>query len=876
VEVAPTADFDAATTVASGDLAPDARECESPLGDTPMEPRHHEIDGVSGRYVRVVATSPFTYEADTRADADLDSEAHGRWACFALAGISIADTGGECVSTGVAVSASSSVATDTWDRSQLSTPPHESRVGATSPQLRTELSIQKPVRRARLHVATLGYGEAAVNGQRVSDSSLDPAWTDYDARVLYSSYDVTEQLSTGDNAVGVWLGRGWFSKTGRFWVGDGSPRARVTLRIEHTDGTTRTVATDEQWQARHSPIVHNDIYDGETYDAREEIDGWATPGTDPTEWAHAAVVSPPDGTLQPQRVESMRPIESLTADTVSQTAEQVVLDFGENIAGWLAIPVDGLDAGDELTVRHAETLTEDGTLQTADLRSAAATDRYIAASDSTGTYEPRFTYHGFRYAAISGPIEKLDLTAVRAKVVTTAMEQTGAFDCSDGTVGQLQENAVRGLRGTAHSIPEDCPQRDERFGWTGDAHIAARALLFNLDGVRFHRKWLRDHDDAASAMGYVPDVIPTAAPETPGDPTWTVTRVLLPWHCYRHYGDEAILREQYAGMRSYIDYWHDQTDERGLLPESASRYGDWVSPAGRQEHLSFFGTAFLYHATETFAKIAGVLDQRADSDTYGHHAATLRDDFNEAFLDGAAGTYEPAIQATNAIPLYFGLVPDTLVDDVAASLVEIVDRADTTLRTGFLSTRPLLHALADHGYPNRAFELITQPERPGWGYMLEHGATTMWEHWNSDERIGSGMNSLNHAPFTHVSEFFYEVIAGIRIGDRPVTDTVGIAPTLIDDLQWAEGRIATPNGRLESHWERVEGGYDLAVRIPWNCAATVRLPDAATRTVRESGTEVTVQPPSGIDAVERDGTELVVTVGAGDYEFTTRESSRQR
>ena len=878
VEVADDPAFEDATVVAEQTVETEDVPVEEIDGqpDNSVDPQTHAVE-TSGRYVRVTATELFEVSPATQAShvrsADRAVEQVQSWQCFALAALTVDDGDGTDIAEGARVDASSSVETDTWGRARLVDGEDESTMASSSPLLRTEFDLDGTVADARIHVAAVGYGELYVNGERIGDGHLDPAWTDYEQRVLYSSHDVTDALAAGENALGLWLGRGWFSKSSSYWVADGSPRARATLTVEFEDGSTRTVSTRGDWGATDSPIQANDIYDGEHYDARLEASGWHEPGFD-GDWDTAAVVDEPGGTLRPQRVESMRVVDTFDVAEVHDHPEGPILDFGQNLTGWLEIEVEGASEGEEITLAHAEALTEDGDLSTEDLRSADATDTYVARGDDRERYEPRFTYHGFRYVQISGYPGELNPADVTAKAVHTAMDRRGTFDCSNDDLAGVQHNAVWGLRGNTHSVPEDCPQRDERFGWTGDAQISTRALLFNYDAVRFEEKWLRDHDDAASEMGYVPDVIPDKSPESPADPTWSVTRVMIPWYLYRHDGDVGALRAHYEGMREYVDYWLSVADD-GVLGDEYGKYGDWLAfentdpdePRRGLPH-DLFNTAFLYQVTATFAKAAAVLDNGADAERYRDRAEGVAEAFRDRFFDADAGEFGPGTQSSFAVPLFVGLVPDDERDRVAANLAEKVRADGGTLRTGFLGTRPLIHTLAAHGHADVAYEVVSQPERPGWVYMDRQGATTMWERWDSDDAVGSGMNSLNHSPFTHVSEFFYEVLAGLRIGDDPVTDHVTVAPALVDDLEWAEASVETPNGDLASAWERTDDGYELSVTVPWSATATVRLPDAAEATVRESGSTLADSLPDGVTDTVRDDGDLLVEVGAGTYEFT--------
>jgi alpha-L-rhamnosidase len=875
IEVSDDPDFGDATTVV--DRTDEAQP--NPAADSVRVEAE-----ANGRYVRVTATECAEFdpgdapEGGAQLKTDLMRERVQSWRVFALAGLTVEGADGEDLADGRPVEAASSVEDETWGRDALVDGHPASRRAASAPRVREEFDLPESVAiaSARAHVATPGYGELYLNGERIGDRVLDPAWTDYGERVLYATHDVTDALRAGENAVGVWLGRGRYGKSTRDWVGGGSPRVRLHLTVEFEDGTTRTLGTGTDWAAASSPVLENDLYDGEVYDARAEEPGWADPGFE-GDWDAAAAVAGPDGDLCPERIQPMEVVETFEPEELLDHEDGPIVDFGQNLTGWVELDVEGASEGDEIVLRHTEALTEGGELSTVDLRSADATDRYVARGDERESYEPRFTYHGFRYVQVSGAADAVDPSAVTAKAVHTAMDRRGAFDCSDPDLRQVQHNAVWGLRGNTHSIPEDCPQRDERFGWTGDGHITSRALLYNFDAARFQEKWTRDHDDVQSRHGYVWDTVPRGFGTHPGDPCWTITRVVVPWHLYQHHGDRRVLREHYEPMRRYVDFW-DSLVEDGVLPAEYGNYGDWVAfentDGRRGLPHDLFNSAYHYRTVDLLARIADVLENEADAERYRDRATELAAGFNDAYLDGD-GVYGPGTQSAYAVPLFFGMVPEDRVEEVVANLVEKVEGDGRQLRTGFLGTRPLLFALAEYGRPDLAYEIVSQPERPGWVYMAEQGATTMWEHWDSDEQVGSGMNSLNHSPNTFVSEWFFEVLAGLRLrGDTP-PDHVEIAPVPVADLDWAEGTLDTDDGELAARWERTERGLELDVTVPWNRTATVRVPAAPDATVRESGTDLggsEGERPDGIEAVERDGDRVVAEVGAGDYAFAVDES----
>jgi len=848
-----------------------------------VDPVSFQVDADDARYVRLTATDLYEFDpadplhSGAQLKFDYTREEHRRWQTFALAALAVRDADDRDLVVGRPVTASSSVESESWGRQRLVDGHYDSRMAPQSPLLRTEVDLGGDIEQARAHVCGLGYGELYVNGERIGDEVLNPGWTQYDERVLYSSYDVADQLTAGENALGLWLGQGWFGRNARNWTGFGAPRAILQLEVEYADGRTQTVSTDSSWNATTSPLLTNDLYDGETYDAREEPAGWAEHDFDDAEWEGASVVEEPGGDLVPQRTPPIRVTETLEPDDVLEREEGPILDFGQNLVGWLELTVNGADASDEIELRHAEVLLDDGSLALKDLRTADATDTYIARGEDGETYEPRFTYHGFRYAQVVGYPGDIDPEDVRAKVVHTDVDPIGEFDCSNEELSQVQRNAQWGLRGNIHSVLTDCPQRDERFGWTGDNHIAARSLLYNFDGANFYEKWMDDHADVQSEHGYIADTIPYGYGTIPEDPTWGITQVTVPWHLYRHYGDVGVLERHYEEMRRYVDYWYGESDG-GIIPDEYGNYGDWLAFENNEGRRGLphdlFNTAFQYHTTDRFAEIATVLGNKADADRYATRAETIASTFNEEFFDADAAQYGPGTQSSYAVPLYFGLVPDEYVDAVVENLVEKVRADGEKLQTGFLGTRPLIHTLVDHGHEDVAYEVVSQPERPGWVYMVRQGATTMWERWDSDDHIGDGMNSFNHSPFNFVSEWFYYALAGLRFDDSMHGHgSVEIAPAVVDDLNWAAGEVDTVNGRLASRWERTDDGLSVEVTVPWNTTATVRLPvDAAEAAVTESDDVVwddgaDASLPQGVDAVTAGDGAVVVTVGSGRYEF---------
>lgn len=782
----------------------------------------------------------------------------------------------------------------------------EGNASDPSPLLRTDTTIDGTIESARAHVSALGYGELYINGERIGNEELNPGWTQYEHSVLYSTYDVTDVLETGENGVGLWLGQGWFSMddTPSYiqWDSFGPPRALLQLNVTYEDGTTDVITTDSSWHTTASPIVENHLYNGETYDARRDLTGWTTEGFDDSDWSDATEMAPPsdDFELRPQRLPPIKVTETLDPESITEKEDGYLVDFGQNHSGWLELTATGTSKGDEIVMQHGEVLNEEGDLVTANLRTAEATDRYIANGAGQEVYEPRFTYHGFRYAKITGYPGTLTVDDVRSKVVHTDIKQTGGFTCSNNDLNQVQHNAVWGLRSNSHSVPTDCPQRDERLGWTGDAHMSIWSEVLNFDAVRFQEKWMDDHENNQFPQGSQSNTIPMVrraedAENNPGwkdaDPNWGKTRVVIPWRMYQYTGDERVLETHYDGMKQYVNYWDSQADGH-VIPVDKTHYGDWLAFEPWRSDPSLFGTFAHYQTTDAFARIAEVLEKKNDAERYRARSDAIAGAFNDAYFDPGANQYGSGTQTTYALPLFMGIVPNEHEQAVVENLIEKIRTEDGgKLQTGFIGTRPLIFSLVEYGYENLAYHIVSQPEAPGWVYMARNGATTMWERWDSDEQIGSGMNSFNHRPWTLVSEWFYRKLAGIDT-EEPGFRSVEIAPVIPDDLDWADGKTETVRGTVAARWERIEtpgksrthDGLTLDATIPGNATGRVRVPTLGGEKVRvrEGGTPIwnngnrTRPNHPGVKRVERDGDAIVVTVDSGTYQFELEQLGNTR
>jgi alpha-L-rhamnosidase len=672
------------------------------------------------------------------------------------------------------------------------------------------------VRKARLYVCGLGIHEILLNGERIGDRALDPAPTDYRHAALYSTYDITASIGTANELLAV-VGNGRYIPL----FGGGDPKFIAQIELDYADGARETIATDADWKAGHGPLRENGLYFGEVYDARIAVA--------PADWKPAVVVRGPR--LRAQSLPPMRVCATIRPKKSWYPAPgRRIIDFGRNLSGWVRLSTRGAE-GDSLSVRHAELLNEDRTLNTAPNQGAAAADVYRFAGDARETHEPRFTQHGFRYAEISGPESAVRGAQVEARFVHSDVEATGRFRCSHPLLNAIHDNVRRGLLSNLAGIPTDCPQRDERHGWLADARSAAETAVFNYDMAAFYRKFLRDIRDAQDAEGRLPDFVPAyLARLAPADPAWGSAYVSLVRLLHWYYGDTAVLAEHYEGMKKYIDFL--ARSARGNIIETLGKYGDWCAPgsiAPKKTSLALTSTWFYYHDTVLFASIADTLGRRTDAQHYRRRAKSIQAAFNRRFLGD--GEYEAlhngpidrfASQTANVLPLWMGMVPAAEVDAVEDSLLRaVIDDQDNHLDTGILGTRYLLDVLSEIGRSDVAYRVATQTSYPGWGYMIREGATSLWERW---EKITSGgMNSHNHVMFAGVDAWLYKYVAGVRCA-APGWSRIRIEPPLIDGLRWAKAAVETIRGDAAVSWTRTETELRIETTIPAAAQARIGIP----------------------------------------------------
>ncbi len=709
------------------------------------------------------------------------------------------------------------------------------------PLLRTEFTVDGPVAHARAYTTSHGVHELRLNGLPVGDDVLAPGWTSYRDRLRYRTHDVTDLLRSGSNAVGVALADGWYR--GRLGFNGGTRDvygdrlgALVQLEITYVDGARLVVGTDGGWRAGEGGLVSAGLYEGEHFDARLDPRGWSEPGYDDSAWGAVEVVERDPGTLVAPTGPPVRRTELVAPVSVIPKGDgRYLVDFGQNLVGRLRIRVHG-EAGREVVLRHAEVL-EDGELCVRPLRTAVSVDRYVLRGGGAEEWEPSFTFHGFRYAEVSGWPGALDPTAVTAVVCHTDMRRTGWFSCSDPVLERLHENVVWSMRGNFLDVPTDCPQRDERLGWTGDIQVFAPTAAFLHDCAGMLTSWLADLAADQLPDGAVPFFIPSIPTLPDGEWTpvwpgavWGDAAVLTPWVLHERFGDLEVLRDQYSSARGWVDLVASLLDEDGVW-RRGRQLGDWLDPAAPPEdpaaartdpHL--VATAYAALSARVLADTAELLGAAADAARYRALHDRVKTGFVNAYL--AAGVPRTDTPTALALALRFDLVPDDRREDVGRRLAELVRADGHRVGTGFAGTPVVLDALADSGHLDDAYLLLTQRECPSWLYAVAMGATTIWERWDSmlpDGSVNPGeMTSFNHYALGSVADWLHRTVAGLS-PDAPAYRRIRVAPRPGGGLTSACAEHETPYGRARVSWWRAGEELTVEIVVPPNTTAVVDL-----------------------------------------------------
>ena len=695
-----------------------------------------------------------------------------------------------------------------------------------APLFRRELELAAPVREARASICGLGYYELYLNGIKVGDHVLDPTVTQYDRRVRYVTYDVTDLLEQGTNAVGVMLGNGWYNcHTPDVWHFDKAswrdyPKMICQLEVTLDDGRQTVVCSGPDWKVGDGPIRFDGLRNGETYDARCERLGWDRPGFDDSEWQHAAVVAEPGGVLELQVSPACKVVETITPVSMQEVRPGVVVyDLGQNIAGWAQLRANG-SAGTEVTLRYAERLAEDGGIDQGNIDRLikggdCQTDRYILKGGEEEIWEPRFTYHGFQYVQVSGLPGEPTLDALRGRVVQTAFDQIGTFECSDDEVNRLQQCTLWAYRGNFVGIPTDCPHR-EKNGWTGDAQLAAETGLLNFDAAAAYLQWIETVVDTQRPSGQLPGIVPSAGwgYNWGSGPAWDSALLLIPWYIYLYTGDRTAIEQHYDSMKRYVDFCSRMATGHIL----SFGLGDWCHvDSERMAPPALTSTGYYYCDVRLLATFADLSDRSADCVRYSDLASEIRDAFSRRFYQGD-GIYAGGEQTALACAVYQELVEDTERDAVVAKLVAAVKANGCRPDFGILGAKYIPRVLAENGHVELAYRLITQPGYPGWVHWLQQGATTLWESWN-------GESSRNHIMFGDISAWMYQYLAGVTPdASSPGFKHVAIRPQPVSALDWVRATHRSPHGPIRSAWKRTDSGLELEIDLPPGTTGRLHLP----------------------------------------------------
>jgi alpha-L-rhamnosidase len=745
--------------------------------------------------------------------------------------------------------------------------------------LRREFEVKDKIRRARVYVCGLGYCELHLNGLKLGDRVLDPAQTDYRKIALYSVYDITDFIKE-KNAVAVILGNGRHIKN----YGYGPPRMILQIYLERENELTDRVVSDETWKVSTGPLLENGIYSGERYDARLEQAGWDEFGFDDSAWQNAVEVK---GTnLSPQLLPPIRVTERLRPVRLSSPQPGVyVADFGQNFSGWVRLRVDG-PRETEIRLRHAELIHENGTLNVLPNQNAEATDIFILKGSGAEVLEPRFTYHGFRYVEITGFPGELTADDIEGCFVHTDVERTGNFSCSDSLLNQVHLNIIWSQLSNLMSIPTDCPQRDERQGWLGDAHLSAEEAILNFDMAAFYTKYLEDIRLSQKEDGSLPDVVPPYLEKLyPADPAWGIAYLELAWLMYFYYDDMRILGRYYTSMKKYVDFLAKNADDN--IIKKLGKYGDWCPPGSvtpKKTPLELTSTWCYYRAVTLIHEFSKILGRSDDARFYARLAEEIKTSFNAKFLEEdqyAAQRMSPLDkspnQTSNVLPLYLNMVPPEKKNKVMDRLLDSTIREwDYHLDTGIIGTKYLLDVLTENGYGEVAYRIATQKSYPGWGYMVQEGATTLWERW--EKQTGSGMNSHNHIMLGSVDAWFYRAVAGLKC-QEPGWKKIIIKPPLFPDLQEAAASVKTIRGDALVSWRRQDGFFELTARIPVGSESEIYVPLLWSDTDIKEGEKIiwrrtaTENLPPEISFLKRDGRYVVFSAGSGTYRFVAEKKT---
>jgi alpha-L-rhamnosidase len=749
--------------------------------------------------------------------------------------------------------------------------------GGPSPMFRKVFKLDHKIRAAHLYVTAHGVFEAQINGKRVGNDYFTPGWTSYNKRIQYQVYDVTSMLKKGDNATGVTIGDGWYRGYTYNRKKDvyGKKLALLyQLEVVYTSGKRVIITSDKSWKVAYGPIRASSFFDGEVYDARKEKTGWTNPTYRDLTWDTVKT----DETIKNNLIATAGPTvkkhEKFLPLKVFTTPEgDRVVDFGQNLVGWVQFKLKA-NAGDTMKLYHAEVLDQKGNFYTKNLRTAKQEITYVFKNDSVATFEPHFTFQGFRFLKVVGYKGPLDSTNLAAHALYSDMAQTGQFSTSNPLINQLQHNIQWGQKGNFIDIPTDCPQRDERMGWTGDAQAFCRTATFNMDVAGFFTKWLKDLSADQHKDGAVPYVVPNVLDSVSAAASgWSDVATIAPWNIYLAYGDKQVLQQQYESMKAWVGYI--QLHSRNYLWDTGNHFGDWLFYAGTNYEdgaaltdKNLIAQAFYAHSTQLLINAAKILGRNDDVQKYTLLLYNIKKAFQSEYVT-PNGRMISGTQTSYVLALNFDLLPENLRESAAKRLVHNIEDYDEHITTGFLGTPYICHVLSRFGHTDIAYDLLMKESYPSWLYPVKNGATTIWERWDGIKPDKSfedpEMNSFNHYAYGAIGDWMYRVIAGINTDESsPGFHKIIIAPHPGGKLTSTQAELETLYGKVKSAWSIDNGIFTLDVIVPPNTTAQIVLP-SVTDQITESGLDINTEKE--ITGIQKIGNDAQLNVGSGTYHF---------
>lgn len=747
-----------------------------------------------------------------------------------------------------------------------------------SPMFRKQFSHNKKIQSAIAYITAHGLYEARINGKRIGDAYLTPGWTSYNKRLQYQTYDVTDLLKNGNNAIGIVLGSGWYRGTIGFANKSNTYGKDIALLfqmdITFTDGSKETIASDESWKSSSGAIRYSEIYNGEIIDARLDKPGWSEADYNDADWNGVRVTDHSFKTLLATWNEPVKKHEAFRPLRIFTTPKgEKVIDFGQNLVGWVLMKVKG-KYGDKIILSHAEVLDKQGNFYTANLRAAKEQNTYILNGKGEETFEPHFTWQGFRFIKVEGYPGELNPENFEAVTLYSDMETTGTFTTSNTLINQLQHNIQWGQKGNFLDVPTDCPQRDERLGWTGDAQAFSRTASFNMNVNNFFAKWLKDVE-ADQQEGAVPYVIPNVLGNSKNSAGWADVATIVPWNMYLAYGDKQLLANQYNSMKAYVESINRVA--KNNLWNSGFHFGDWLfyrpedDNSGRAAVTDKYLIAQCFYAnsTQIIINAAKVLGKSEDVDTYSRLLTMIKDAFNKEYVT-TNGRLVSSTQTAYVLALNFDMLPDSIRAQAAQRLSDNVQSYGDHLTTGFLGTPYLCHVLTRFGFADVAYKLLLQETYPSWLYPVKMGATTIWERWDGQKPDSSfqtpGMNSFNHYAYGAIGDWMYRVMVGLdTYEDGPGYKHIKIQPHIGGGFTAVSASLETYYGKLASEWKISNDKIMMHVDIPANTTATVYFPTSKKENISESGKSLSLE--NNINVSEFAGGYIAVNIGSGNFKF---------